>query len=421
MNTSNTKTLFLANVVAMCILSAQCPMIADEPEKDIVQTATAAGSFRTLLKAVAAADLTEVLNGSGPFTVFAPTDEAFAAVPKEELEALLKDKEKLSAVLTYHVVPGRLVAANVGKRRTMKTAQGEELTIGAREGQVKINEAKVVKTDILCSNGVIHVIDAVLLPPEPASPAARKAKAALEDETSADPVQRLDRLKAAAEEVRQLAASNPMVHEELTEALEQAAELEDHDASILALQSALRRAAEVLAFRPLREAELPKGFPEPTPVGQVELKSYPAYRLARTEMSGLLGQNRAFFTLFEHISRKKIEMTVPVEMTYEEGESGWRGKSMAFLYGDLQIGSPGQTGRVNVVDVPAMQVVSIGLLGEFGPERVAWAEKHLQQWLHEHADRYRAAGKLRVLGYNSPMVPIERRYAEVQLPVTECK
>lgn len=134
--------------------------------KDIVQTAVSAGNFKTLVTAVKAAGLVETLKGEGPFTVFAPTDEAFAKVPPEKLEALLKDNRALTAVLTYHVVPGKVMAADVVKLNTAKTVQGKSIDIVTRDGRVTINGANVLKTDIACRNGVIHVIDAVILPPE---------------------------------------------------------------------------------------------------------------------------------------------------------------------------------------------------------------------------------------------------------------
>jgi uncharacterized surface protein with fasciclin (FAS1) repeats len=130
--------------------------------KDIVDTAVAAGSFKTLATALGAAGLVDTLKGKGPFTVFAPTDEAFAKIPKADLDALLKDKAKLTAVLTYHVVPGKVMAADV-KAGKVKTVQGSELTI-ATAGGVKVDNAKVVKTDIVADNGVIHVIDSVIMP-----------------------------------------------------------------------------------------------------------------------------------------------------------------------------------------------------------------------------------------------------------------
>jgi uncharacterized surface protein with fasciclin (FAS1) repeats len=130
---------------------------------DIVDTAVGAGSFKTLVTALKAAALDEVLKGKGPFTVFAPTDEAFAKLPAEAVEALLKDKAKLTAVLTYHVVAGNVNAADVIKLKSAKTVQGQLVAIDATEG-VMIGNAKVVKADITCSNGVIHVIDTVLMP-----------------------------------------------------------------------------------------------------------------------------------------------------------------------------------------------------------------------------------------------------------------
>ncbi len=130
--------------------------------KDIVDTAVAAGSFKTLATALQAAGLVDTLKGKGPFTVFAPTDEAFAKIPKADLDALLKDKAKLTAVLTYHVVAGKVLAADV-KAGKVKTVQGSELTV-TTAGGVKVDNANVIKTDIIADNGVIHVIDSVVLP-----------------------------------------------------------------------------------------------------------------------------------------------------------------------------------------------------------------------------------------------------------------
>ena len=130
--------------------------------KDIVDTAVAAGKFNTLATALKAAGLVETLKGPGPFTVFAPTDDAFAKIPKADLDALLKDKAKLTAVLTYHVVPGKVMAKDV-KPGKVKTVQGSELTLGTTGG-VTVDAAKVVQADIAADNGVIHVIDSVVLP-----------------------------------------------------------------------------------------------------------------------------------------------------------------------------------------------------------------------------------------------------------------
>lgn len=130
---------------------------------DIIETATSAGSFTTLAKALEAAGLVETLKGEGPFTVFAPTDEAFAKLPEGTLDALLQDKEKLTAILTYHVVPGEVTSAQVAQLSTAKTVNGKELEIVAADGKVMVGNATVTQADIPATNGVIHVIDSVLL------------------------------------------------------------------------------------------------------------------------------------------------------------------------------------------------------------------------------------------------------------------
>jgi uncharacterized surface protein with fasciclin (FAS1) repeats len=148
------KNSILVAALAFSALTAQA--------KDIVDTAVAAGDFKTLATALQKAGLVDTLKGKGPFTVFAPTDAAFAKVPKDQLDALLADKEKLTAVLTYHVVPGKVMAKDV-KAGSVKTVQGSSLTVST-SGGVKVDSANVVKTDIVADNGVIHVIDQVVLP-----------------------------------------------------------------------------------------------------------------------------------------------------------------------------------------------------------------------------------------------------------------
>jgi len=133
-------------------------------KKDIVDTAVAAGDFNTLVTAVKAAGLVETLKGEGPFTVFAPTDAAFAKVPTETLNALLADKAALANVLTYHVVAGKVMAADVVKLTSAETVQGQAVSIEVKDGKVYVDGAQAVTTDIKASNGVIHVIDAVILP-----------------------------------------------------------------------------------------------------------------------------------------------------------------------------------------------------------------------------------------------------------------
>jgi len=160
------KSLLTASVFAAVVAS---PLAAQAPAastKDIVETAVAAGSFKTLATALQAAGLVETLKGKGPFTVFAPTDEAFAKIPKAQLDALLKDTKALAAVLTYHVVAGKVLAADVVKIKEAKTVNGASAKITVNGGKVMVDGANVVKTDIIASNGVIHVIDAVIMPPK---------------------------------------------------------------------------------------------------------------------------------------------------------------------------------------------------------------------------------------------------------------
>lgn len=138
--------------------------VAAAPGADIVDTAVQAGSFQTLVKAVQAAGLVEALKGPGPFTVFAPTDEAFAKLPAATLNSLLANPEELKKVLTYHVVPGKFMSSEVVKLKEARTLQGATVKVRVSGGQVMIDNAKVVKTDVGCDNGVIHVIDTVIVP-----------------------------------------------------------------------------------------------------------------------------------------------------------------------------------------------------------------------------------------------------------------
>ena len=160
--------LFTSAVIAVVGVVAGSAVRAQQP-KDIVDTAVAAGSFKTLAAALQAAGLIETLKGTGPFTVFAPTDEAFAKLPKGTVEDLLKpeNKAKLTAILTYHVVPGTVMASQVATMngKEAKTVNGQSVKITVAGNAVTVGAAKVVKTDIKASNGVIHVIDSVMLPP----------------------------------------------------------------------------------------------------------------------------------------------------------------------------------------------------------------------------------------------------------------
>jgi uncharacterized surface protein with fasciclin (FAS1) repeats len=166
----------LASAIAATVLAAVMSVASAESKpsnaymgsasvakSDIVGTAVGAGQFNTLAKALTAAGLVDTLKGPGPFTVFAPTDEAFAKIPPEKLNALLADKAALTKVLTYHVVSGKVVAADV-KTGPVKSIEGQNLNLNVSSAGVMVNNAKVIKTDVMATNGVIHVIDTVVLP-----------------------------------------------------------------------------------------------------------------------------------------------------------------------------------------------------------------------------------------------------------------
>ena len=157
---------FIRTSLAVLALASVVALPARAQEKDIVDTAVGAGNFKTLAAALQAAGLVDTLKGPGPFTVFAPTDEAFAKLPAGTVENLLKpeNREKLKALLTYHVVAGKVTAAQVSKMTSAKTVQGSSATIAASGGKVKVDNANVVKADVMASNGVIHVIDTVIMP-----------------------------------------------------------------------------------------------------------------------------------------------------------------------------------------------------------------------------------------------------------------
>lgn len=161
------KTLFAISITlfvfAFTSMSAAGENYANKAKKDIVDTAVAAGSFQTLATALTQAGLIETLKGEGPFTVFAPTDEAFAKIPADQLNAILADKDLLTSILTYHVVSGKVMASDVASLDSATSLQGTDIIVSTDNG-VKVNNSNVIKTDIETSNGVIHVIDAVMVP-----------------------------------------------------------------------------------------------------------------------------------------------------------------------------------------------------------------------------------------------------------------
>lgn len=214
-------------------------------------------------------------------------------------------------------------------------------------------------------------------------------------------------LRTLVKKVRQESPGNQLVQQVLEDA-------DDAELPTVAIRAALEQAAEILSFQPVEEAPLPEGFPELTPVGEIRVNAYPAYRLAQTPIGS--SDSAAFFRLFRHIQSRDIAMTAPVEMTYDDDLKP-RESKMAFLYRSNRQGELGDAGSVSVVDVPAQTVLSIGWRGEADPVNVAAARQLLKSWLDEHANEYRVAGKMRVMGHNSPFVRGDKRYFEVQFPI----
>jgi hypothetical protein len=193
-------------------------------------------------------------------------------------------------------------------------------------------------------------------------------------------------------------------------------------ADIKSLQNDLGRVIESLTFRPWMEAQVPEGFPEFTPVHHIEVKTLPEYRLARASMPATVrrGENGAFWKLFGHIKRNDIAMTAPVQMDYTSSDGNAAVASMAFLYGSRTIGKAGRDSTdsgIETVDIPEQDVVSIGVRGRMTPQSIERGHRELLKWLDNRKAEYRPSGPLRRMGYNSPFIPDERAYFEVQIPV----
>jgi len=223
---------------------------------------------------------------------------------------------------------------------------------------------------------------------------------------------------STADQVLKLCPHNLVVSQVLKEALAKGTASKNNLQSAKLLREALRQAQETLAFKPLIEAPLPEGFPEPTPVGEIQIKQYPDYRMARTQMAG--AETGAFFTLFNHIKKKDIAMTAPVEMTYSvNSKDKLQGQSMAFLYRSTKQGASGKNEQVEVIDIPAMTALSLGIRGDLTQARLEEAKGHLDAWLRRHSKEYEASGSIRVMGYNSPFVAANKRFTEVEIPVRQ--
>lgn len=222
---------------------------------------------------------------------------------------------------------------------------------------------------------------------------------------------RLATLQAAAKAVMQARPNNLLISTKLQTVLDQPET--NVNKQVKSLQTALAESAAILNFRIKNESGLPKGFPEPSALGEIQLKHYPSYRLARAPSQ----KDNAFFTLFNHIKSNKIEMTAPVEMRYDESDQKYQQIDMAFLYGAPDWGKLGDAGKgVIVEDIPTMSTVAIGLTGDFDPSASIYI-KALESWLAQNASDYERDGKVRVMGYNSPFVWKSQRFFEIEIPV----
>ena len=230
-----------------------------------------------------------------------------------------------------------------------------------------------------------------------------------------DPKQRLDLLKAASEKVIASCKDNLMARDILVKATKDISKIEDIAKQADILRTGLLEVLVILTFKPRVEAPVPAGFPAPTPVGVVEIKKLPVYRMAKVANSGMGGNN--FFTLFNHIKKNSIEMTAPVEMTMAEKNGKYTESSMAFLYQETTLGKVGPQGNVAVLDTTECTVVSVGMRGSPSSENIESARRWLLEKIKTTPQAYEIAGELKVMGYNSPFMPEKLRYYEVQLPL----
>ncbi len=412
MKTTHTVVCSLL-LLALALAGAHPAQAESDARPDLVSTAIADGRFEVLVAAINQADLVTTLRGEGPFTVFAPTDAAFAALPAGAVADLLKPKNQaaLQRVLMTHVVAGRVLASALRPVATIKTASGARFAVG-----VRIGKANVVQADIQCANGIIHVIDAVLLPPakqqEPLD--ASKVIAAAIDKgaplfNAGDVEACVAVYLAAAQRLANDSGVADLARWNLAQAIEHAPA--DATKRAWALRHAFDRVLEDSAFEPKMEASLPAGFPEPGPVGRVLEKSYPRYRAARAEGGG---QGGSFWALFQHIKKNNVEMTAPVEMTMD---SSMRMKDMAFLYETPTQGAAGTQGSVKVLDLARVKVLSIGMRGRRSDEGLQLAKALLEKRVKDLG--LSVSGSWRVLGYNSPMVAASKQFWELQVPVTK--
>lgn len=227
-----------------------------------------------------------------------------------------------------------------------------------------------------------------------------------------DASRRLELLKSGADQAFDSCKENLMVREIISKSLQESAKVESVATKADIIRTALLETLVILTFKPKVEAPVPAGFPAPTPVGVVEIKKLPVYRMAKVANGG---GNGSFFTLFNHIKKNNIEMTAPVEMTMAEKNGKFTESSMAFLYQQTTLGKTGPQGNVAVLDTTESLVASIGMIGSPSTTALDSAKRWLLEKIKASSQPYEVVGELRVMGYNSPFMPEKLRYYEVQL------
>ena len=227
-----------------------------------------------------------------------------------------------------------------------------------------------------------------------------------------DASRRLELLKSGAGQAFDSSKENLMVREIISKSLQESAKVESVATKADMIRTALLETLVILTFKPKVEAPVPAGFPAPTPVGVVEIKKLPVYRMAKVANGG---GNGSFFTLFNHIKKNNIEMTAPVEMTMAEKNGKFTESSMAFLYQQTTLGKTGPQGNVAVLDTTESLVASIGMIGSPSTAALDSAKRWLLEKIKASSQPYEVVGELRVMGYNSPFMPEKLRYYEVQL------
>ena len=398
--------------LCLLLLSAAAPAAAGE-KADLLEALQADGRFRTLLAALEQADRIVLLQGEGPLTLFGPTDEAFAALPAATRSRLFAagSQAELQRVLDHHVVLARVTSADLLKKTSVGTRGGSQLPV-----RLRVGEARVTQADIVCRNGILHVLDRVLLPPAKVRPGGGEASSAEAWKILRAAIDRGAPLFnegdiAGCAKVYDEAAAKVLGTEGALPAWDRmrlaAVRAKPYDgvaAQAWALRGAFDRILERGLFKPRLEAALPAAYPGPSPLGRIVRKAYPASRVARTP------GGTSFWALFNHIKKHGVRMTTPVVETLD---SQGQIEGMAFLYEKPDQGTTGVHGDVTVADVAPVTVLSLAMRGE-RTEALRQAAQALMK-ARLTAEGLEAVGAWRVLRYHGPAVPAARRVWELQV------